>query len=563
MAHNLATGEVVVRADDVPAEGLETNWTITAKVPLRAVGPEVEVTKRTTTEGTYYFAHFGLHIPQEGESQTRRIGVSVLEESPELRVVIFVSGAKRYQYDGSRFHRHELFRELSVVLPSSGAGLKRQEEVFVHLREAGLETPHETQTPPGVTQLTIRPPFVYVRAEADNDQRNSDLPWNAAEAVIAGPIEDARSAALRLWTAHQDHFDAIDDGPYDLALANYRYPGSWLDMPDQSSLEARSRWTEIVKGDALRDLADAGYRLGLELFPPENDLRQWLCSRRPGHLLDCSWSQASQGGISHVPWGLVYLPDLPSLGEPVDPLGFLGLRFRLRYSKRPLAGRRSLGKLEQSSDPVAARLGFFWGSTDPAAEEVVWQRSRWHDWPGFRFVPTEGAAKDPKAEVHSYLMQPGDTERVLYLYCHGSADTLRFGDDSSQEGKFSLAELPTRPFADPPFIFLNACGSVGGDDPLRVHEIERRFTLRRCRAYLGTEIKIPIRFASRFADTFFHFFTRRHDERPMSAGEALAQTRLFYWSYFKNPGGLFYSLVDESEIFLATPEEVSSLRSPH
>ena len=71
----------------------------------------------------------------------------------------------------------------------------------------------------------------------------------------------------------------------------------------------------------------------------------------------------------------------------------------------------------------------------------------------------------------------------------------------------------------------------------------------------------PIQFASRFASIFFHFLYRQMDPEPMAAGEAVAQTRLFLWTQYRNIGGIFYTYVNQYELFMASDAEVKALRS--
>ena len=91
-------------------------------------------------------------------------------------------------------------------------------------------------------------------------------------------------------------------------------------------------------------------------------------------------------------------------------------------------------------------------------------------------------------------------------------------------------------------------------------ELEKRFFQRGVRAFIGTETKVPIRLASKFAWLYFQFFFRLVDRDPMAAGEALTQTRMFLWTQFKNVGGLFYSLSNQYDLYLASDHEVLSLR---
>jgi hypothetical protein len=110
-------------------------------------------------------------------------------------------------------------------------------------------------------------------------------------------------------------------------------------------------------------------------------------------------------------------------------------------------------------------------------------------------------------------------------------------------------------------VFANAC-TTSAADPYIANELETVFFDRGCRAYLGTETKVPIQLASRFAWIFFHFFYRRLDprNRPIAAGEAVVQTRRFLWRYYRNLGGIFYTYVNQYELFMADDAELAALR---
>ncbi len=67
---------------------------------------------------------------------------------------------------------------------------------------------------------------------------------------------------------------------------------------------------------------------------------------------------------------------------------------------------------------------------------------------------------------------------------------------------------------------------------------------------------MPIPLASRFALIFCHYLYRKVDPDPISAGEAAFQARLFLWHQYKNIGGIFYTYVNQYELFMATEEEL-------
>ena len=92
-------------------------------------------------------------------------------------------------------------------------------------------------------------------------------------------------------------------------------------------------------------------------------------------------------------------------------------------------------------------------------------------------------------------------------------------------------------------------------------ELEDSFFGRGIRAFIGTETKVPSKLASKFAWLYFLFLYRIVDAQPIPAGEALSQARLFLWTQYKNVGGLFYSMTNQYELYLATEEEVLALRT--
>jgi len=120
-------------------------------------------------------------------------------------------------------------------------------------------------------------------------------------------------------------------------------------------------------------------------------------------------------------------------------------------------------------------------------------------------------------------------------------------------------ELGTGEFAGHPLVFANAC-VTGASEPQIVNELEKSFFQRKCRAYIGTEARVPIAMASRFASVFFHFFYRLMDSKPMPAGEAMSQARLFLWSHYKNIGGLLYTQINHYGLCMASDAEIKSLR---
>jgi hypothetical protein len=318
----------------------------------------------------------------------------------------------------------------------------------------------------------------------------------------------------------------------------------WAALGNYADERHQQTWEKVQISSELRDLAYDGHSLYEAFFSAGSELRTWIDALTPGHRLDISWLETSgPGWIPHIPWGLMYLPDPPAPDEPVDPMGFLALRFRIGYTAYEIqTPSKALGQL---ADTYRAYF-LYWGDQpqDNTGVEARWQRQQWSTWHNQVFVPTSPGANS-KTELLRLLSDPEPNPvAVLYLFCQctvgeGNNPVLRFGGTSQAADVLKRTELGAKLLKDQPLVFANAC-TTAATDPYIANELERSFFNRGCRAYLGTESKVPIQFASRFASIFFHFFYRQVDPAPMPAGEAVAQTRLFLWTRYQNIGGVFY-----------------------
>jgi len=316
----------------------------------------------------------------------------------------------------------------------------------------------------------------------------------------------------------------------------------------------------------LRALAFDGHRLFEAFFPANSELRAWLDALQPGHRINISWQQTSGSGwIPHIPWGLMYRREPPHAGEPVDPLEFLALRFRIGYTPYKPQGGKNLGDLQNSYQAYL----LYWGTTDPqdpAGAESNWQRQQWATWQNRVIVPATLPSNRAKEELLSLLTEPTPNPmNVLYLFCHcavgeGNEPVLRFGASVQLTDTLERIDLGGQYLVDRPLVFANAC-TTSAADPYIANELETLFFERGCRAYLGTESKVPIQLASRFARIFFHFFYRQADPAPMAAGEAVVQTRRLLWNHYRNIGGLFYTYINQYELFMAQDAELIALRA--
>jgi len=298
-------------------------------------------------------------------------------------------------------------------------------------------------------------------------------------------------------------------------------------------------------------------------FPRNTVLRSVIDDLVPGQKINISWlPSAGDGYVPHVPWGLLFVK--PPEDGPIDAGLFMGLRYRINYTSREIQNAsKALGRQDKS---ISANL-FYWDNQpdDPVFMEAAWQQQQFSALQINKvFVPaTTGDAA--KTELVNMLHEPVSPLALMYLYCHCSVGdgnnnpVLRFGASSAPKFLISRTELGLNEFRDRPLVFANACTTAAAD-PYSANELASAFFRRQCRAYIGTEIKVPIVFASRFAFIFFNFFYRKIDPEPMAGGEAIAQTRLWLWVNYRNIGGLFYNYVNQYGLFMADDDEVKQLR---
>ncbi|MBT2524975.1 hypothetical protein J7E91_05850 [Streptomyces sp. ISL-99] len=377
-------------------------------------------------------------------------------------------------------------------------------------------------------------------------------------------ISAIQRALGAVWEESPEYFDDIDRDDFINRLDSFSPAIGWQEPIDKATEEHHQAWETVAKSSKMRDLADWGWVLFEQIFPPGHKLRRKIDALDPGDFLHINWYSKHQA--VRVPWSLLHRHEPPSEGSPVDPLDFLGLRLRIAHKWHDPPGETSKA-LEsipnESESPRATRAHiFYWGSggTAATAQEHLQDLEQWCTLP----LPTGG--ENPKEQVCRFLKTPGPRPvALIYVYCKcstGSASgpNLLFGNTPEPANELSLADLGTGCIEDHPLVFINACDTASSHPFFDKNEIQERFFRRDCRAYVGSECKVPIKFAARFAVTFFHFLYLRPGDTPTPAGEALTRARKFFWDEYRNIGGLFYSYVNDYDLFMAPDEDVAALR---
>lgn len=571
---NAAIGQTAIPRADIPAQGLLSEWILWSTTVRLAAGDDPSVAFDVAEAGadTQWLARFSLLIPRTGESEDRN-----------LLLMPMIDGAARI--DGLVRVSGDLYREFSVRLrvappdepgpagpdgpaggsadpapepldPPSAAG----EPVTVDAPEAGDATVVATEllvvpardlapkagltwqrSPSTLQILFLRSMAQMQSVELGPDEAES---WRPDIANIESIIARTRDAANAFRSRYQDELDGITVESLADRLQSFEPTPDWTRVPAPTD-RAEQQWADMARSPELARLAYEGHALYRAIFPDDSRLAEVIQLLEPGDRLDLTWQQNGGSWVSHVPWTLLYGAEPPLPGEPIDATRFLGLRYRIGYRAYSM-GVRSRGIMNGAT---RAHL-MYWGGRDG---DETWAASREHAAELARWQPLMLPTGTPgKPELQRFLHDPAPNPvGLLYFYCQctaggGSDPVLRFGSTNDPADTLGLIDLGTRQLPDQPLVFANACDTAAGE-PYTPNRLERLFFDRKCRAFIGTECKVPIRFAARFADVFFTFLYGT-EFGPTSAGEALVQARRFFWTEYRNIGGLFYSYVNDYHV---------------
>jgi hypothetical protein len=413
--------------------------------------------------------------------------------------------------------------------------------------------------PPRIINLDIIGQAVNIREYNSSEYQNGDQRmWVPDSRRIEDLIIQVREYAEVFRENYGNNYlDIIDRDLMEQELRDFQgsYSFEGLESLVSSSInsEQEDAWNQISNSTELRSLAYYGHKLYRELFPI--DIYADIDLLPIGTQINISWcryNQSSNKWFPHIPWGLMFQIE-PPVNVEIDPMCFLGLRYRIGYVAYADTKRRT--KLLGSINSTNRIHCLYWGDRDRLIEnEVNWQRNSLKIYPNQIFAPKSGNTQ-PKEEVVQLFRDPTPKPvNLLYFFCLCSVKkgannpVLQFGNNQNSITDIITAMeiLTEQELLDQPLVFANACSTLGVKDI--ANELEVNFFERGCRAYIGTETKVPIIFASRFAFIFFYFLY--NSPNPISTGEAMTQTKLFLWRRFKNIGGILYSYIGEYELFM-------------
>ncbi|MFJ9822188.1 ATP-binding protein [Streptomyces sp. NPDC101151] len=605
---NRAVGERLVPSADIPPSGLPTRWvvystTAALKVPADA-GYTAQAFETLAGDRSQWIIEFDLVIPTVGQSEERPI--TITPQAPgDVRITadLYV-GQDRYRQlsiditaqdpprprpaaapdphhsptsdapaSSSLPHARPAveaspagpMHALKPNLPPDSApaaaagrrGLRLQDRRVMPVGQTALRSSHIWHRPARTLTLTLMPPKAKWTLEIDGRPNSSTsrwIDWNpgAETGQWVTKTQHALDAVRELCGTR---YNSIASQDVSDRLKRFQPSEAWLEPSQHFSEHDEAFWTAFAAEDAARQLAYAGHKLLHALFPRDSELHQRIVELEPGSKLHVDWRSRDQD-LFHVPWQLLYRSQPPGFGQAINANDFLGLRLRLSNLTYDLNEEvsRALDR-----DATRAHL-LYWGQGDSTAQTVEEHKQELSPWSPL-FLPTEDA--DRRAQLSEFLHAPAPSPvSLVYIFCQGTndADTpLRFGCTNKREDMLALADMGMSELEDHPLIFVNACESSSVEYPFS-NTLQHSFMERGSRAYIGGECRVPTAFAARFASVFFHFlYSRISGDSPTSAGEAMSQSRKFFWDEYRSIGGLFYSYVNDYELFVAGPAEVEKM----
>ena len=580
------SGESKIAQSDIPDGGLDTDWIVTAKnVKLAALDADVLIDRiepsdadnGETSDSAAWSAAFSLHIPQLADSRTVNLKITALAvKDAELHVLILAKKRIYRQFivelnvqaNKPRAVRAKpAYEKTTAKITEKTAATITGEMIHARAGELDFRTAHEWLTPGGTLTVAVvnDGAKAFVTGEIGGSEITSLPNWYANEKSVAPAIANLRLAAKNFCDDADAYLNDINPNDLLTRIKDATFPNQFV-FHDNADDAHRQIWDDkIAQSEKLRRLAFYGFQLYEAIFPRETDLRKWLDQLQMGWRINLSWSEISKAGyIANIPWGLIYVEPPPAAGQPVDAFKFFGLRYRLEYTAYDIRAPRSKA-LGHQSQTFTANC-FYWGKqpNDAAAVEAVWQKTQLEQRANQIFISGDSGEANPKEALVKMLDTPAPNPMpVLYLFCHcevgdGSRPVLRFGSGKQSADLIEQIDFGTTAFADQPLVFINACTSAAGSADV-ANQLVETFFRRDCRAFLGTEIYMPIQLASRFAFVFNQFFCREIDPAPIAAGEAVYQSRLFLWHQYRNLGGIFYSYINEYDLFMADEAELKGL----
>jgi len=242
---------------------------------------------------------------------------------------------------------------------------------------------------------------------------------------------------------------------------------------------------------------------------------------------------------------------LPGAGEELN-------FFRTKADQVALQGPWPFDEPEAPPKPVGF-LGRLWGAkpAEPAVdpeEQRARDRKLADDMTGFLMAPHrrfDGTEHSPPDQILHFschcgrAAEPGDYSLQLKSTANKSF-AVRIGDI---QGLIVRKRAPAVGAKVPsfPLVFLNACAS-GVTQAYDFASFESLFAATKHRGLIATQTAVPDRFASRFAELFYHSLFRYQ-----TVGQSLHEARWEMLHLYSNPLGLLYNVYGNPDLQIEDP----------
>lgn len=261
-----------------------------------------------------------------------------------------------------------------------------------------------------------------------------------------------------------------------------------------------------------------------------------------------------------LPWGMLYMAEeAPFSYEEVDPTRFLGFSHiveQIPLNQHPDGGSEVIPVEPQLLVNLVLNDGIDreFGIDAAQAMQAYWAA----------LVQQEGGkitldARFNRDEFLSALRKPEAIGQILYLLCHGETEGVDVRGNPldsaltlSGNTRVTLEDLKMyapekNPFKHAPLVFINACESAELT-PLFYAGFMPYFMSKGARGVIGTECKVPARFAAHWAQRFFEEFVKG----DKCVGEIFLKLRREYLQQYNNVLGLIYALYCDGDVRLAS-----------
>ncbi|MBF8271731.1 MAG: hypothetical protein HW380_836 [Magnetococcales bacterium] len=504
-------------------------------------------------------ARFDLLIPRNGESPTVALAITP-NKGGDLQVSLLINKIRTVVWG----EEEEIYRQLDLGIyveddsksqVETSESLIQQDDTFIRLDQPDPGRHFPETLHPGRMNLQIRNGSITISLNQPDRQLEDTALLEFAQPTANSRIDDLRRTAEQFRKGYTNFLNSIckekllrelGHSPPLLAPYYQKTVVNHGEHPFPPSLR------DVLGGEDFKNMARAGALLLNEMFPVGGKIRDQLHSLPLGSRITVSWPKSGANiWIPHIPWSLMYLPiadDLNNIDASVDPMQFLGLRFRLEFLPGAVNGKKLL---DATASGVVQGNALYWG--DPTGSNTVvesnWQRSLLGVDPGQLIVPP--LSKEPSIDSIKELLRNRETPPpILYFFCEsatGNDHLLYFSNDAGAVIKrqdFLMGKFPNQPM-----VFANTCGALEGD-AYHMGPLMDVLLAGECRAIIGPEIKVPPYLASCFSHIFFHYHYRGGGNMEgLSAGEAMYQSRHFLWQRFHNIGGLLYGHVNMYELY--------------